>query len=261
MIRKSALLLALMLFTWGGLQSCGNVTQGAAGTSTSRVMVFRNTSSFERSADFEDVLVRLGMAFETKPSSAMSKVDLAHYDVVVIPGGQWKTSYYTDFADNAAEFERYVTNGGTLVVEMNGAEQAGMTLPGGVNMVMHTAIDNLITLPDHPILVPLRGKPKITAVFASHGYLVGVPAGALVLATELVPGQVVADLSKPTFVEYSYGNGRVIAAAQCFHDQDGSGRGPLMVTLLQYAAARDWFPAARAPVAALQKLGSGTGLR
>jgi hypothetical protein len=32
----------------------------------------------------------------------------------------------------------------------------------------------------------------------------------------------------------------VIAACQCFHDQDNSGRGPLMATVLDYVAARSW---------------------
>ena len=36
-------------------------------------------------------------------------------------------------------------------------------------------------------------------------------------------------------------SGRIIAACQCFHSQDRSGRGPLMQTLLAYAAAKQWF--------------------
>jgi hypothetical protein len=46
---------------------------------------------------------------------------------------------------------------------------------------------------------------------------------------------------RPTFVEYSHGKGRVIAACQCFHDQDNSGRGPLMATVLHYAATKPWM--------------------
>ena len=39
--------------------------------------------------------------------------------------------------------------------------------------------------------------------------------------------------------------------AQCFHDRDGSGRGPLMATLLGYAAAQQWLPATAAPAGAV----------
>ena len=81
----------------------------------------------------------------------------------------------------------------------------------------------------------------IHANYASYAYLEGVPKDALILAAEMVDGQ--AAMDKPTFVEYRYGAGRVIAACQCFHDQDGSGRGILMETTLNYAAERKWFVA------------------
>jgi hypothetical protein len=133
-----------------------------------------------------------------------------------------------------------VTNGGTLVLELNGAERDGITLPGGVKMVKHGSTDNVIVVADHPILNPLGGK-VIHANYASHGYLEGVPKDALVLAAEMIDGQ--AALDRPTFVEYRYGAGRVIAACQCFHDQDGSGRGILMETVINYAAEKKWFVA------------------
>jgi hypothetical protein len=124
------------------------------------------------------------------------------------------------------------------VLELNGAEQDGITLPRGVTMVPHGSLDNTILVPNHPILVPMGGQ-HIRANSSSHGYLDGVPEDALFLVAETVDGQ--ADLTKPTFVEYAHGAGRVIAACQCFHDQDRSGRGPMMDTLIQYAAGRKWF--------------------
>jgi beta-lactamase regulating signal transducer with metallopeptidase domain len=245
--KKSLLASAFALIAFGAYEGTGNSARAAADAPSGIDLVLRNGSSWDRHPDFEDVLGQLGMKFEVKRSSDIAKTELSRYGFIVIPGGQFGTGLYVDLAHDHDEFERYVRDGGTLVVEMNGAEQVGMTLPGGVNIVSHAALDNLVTLPDHPILTPLRGKPRITAVFASQGYLMDVPAGALVLAAELLPGQVTANLSRPTFVEYSFGKGRVIAAAQRFHDLDYSGRGPLMATLLKYAAARDWFPVALAP--------------
>jgi Domain of unknown function (DUF3471) len=212
-----------------------------------KALVLRDIPSWNRHPDFEDVLKDLGLPFDVNPSSEMSNINLAGYDFVVIPGAQWGTNYYNAFAANTAMFERYVNNGGTLVVEMNRAEQAGITLPGGVSMVTHPSFDNLITFPDHPIFEPLAGKPRITANLASHGYLMDIPGGALILAAEMDPWDLTADMSKPTFVEYTCGKGRILAAAQCFHDQDNSGRGPLMPTLLKYAAAKQWVAAGTAP--------------
>jgi hypothetical protein len=210
----------------------------AAANAPTKVLVFRNVRSWRRKMDFEEVLTNLGFQFEVKPSTDMESADLAPYNFIIIPGAQWQENYYHDYADNAARFDRYVTNGGTLVLELNGAEQDGITLPGGVTMAKHGSTDNIITVPDHPILLPLAGKP-IHANYASHGYLKNVPKGALILVTEGADDQPIMD--KPTFLEYACGKGRVIAACQCFHDQDGSGRGPLMEGTINYAAERQWF--------------------
>ena len=206
--------------------------------SSRRVLVFRNVRSWNRKTDFEEVLTDSAFKFDVKSSAEMGSNDLAPYLFVIIPGAQWQDDYYRDYAENSALFDRYVTNGGTLVLELNGAERDGITLPGGVSMVRHGARDNMITLADHPILAPLAGKP-IHANYASHGYLKDVPPSALVLVTEMAGEEAATD--RPTFVEYGYGKGRVIAACQCFHDQDGSGRGRLMETVLSYAAEKEWF--------------------
>jgi hypothetical protein len=214
------------------------VATPATPSASTNVLIFRNVRSWRRQVDFEEALTELGMKFDVKLSAEMATTDPAAYAFVIIPGAQMRDDYYFQYAESAERFNRYVTNGGTLVLELNGAERDGITLPGGVTMVSQGSTDNALNLPDHPILSPLGGKP-IHANYASHGYLAGVPTNALVLATELVDGQPAMD--RPTFIEYPYGAGRVIAACQCFHDQDGSGRGILMETVINYAAEKNWF--------------------
>jgi len=205
------------------------------------VLVFRNQASWNRNPDFEDVLATEGLKFEVKESSEMQGTDLRPYGVVIIPGSQDR-DFYNDYAGNAVRFARYVTAGGTLVLELNGAEGSGIILPGGVTMVKHGALDNLIALPNHPILAPYSGK-KIHANLASHGFLENLPAGATILMTEMMDEQPAPD--KPTFAEYGYGKGQVLAACQCFHDRDKSRRGILMPSLLNYAADREWYKPAK----------------
>ena len=206
-------------------------------TTNSKVLVFRNVPSWNRMPDFEDTLSDLGHDFEVKPSALMGSTDLSRYRLVVIPGAQWNTDFYQTYAANAERFDRYVTNGGVLVLELNGAENDGILLPRGVNIVKHPARTNLLAQPEHPILLPLAGRP-IYANFASHCYLNDVPKDALVLVTE---GGDESNTNNATFIEYASGAGRVIAACQCFHDRDRSGRGPLMETVLSYAAEKKWF--------------------
>lgn len=201
-------------------------------------LIFRNNRSWNRTPDFEDALAALDYRFDVKPSTEISTVDFSKYRTVIIPGAQRRGDFYGHYLENAELFDRFVTNGGTLLLELNGAENANLPLPGGVSMVSHGARDNAISLKDHPLVEPLQGKP-IHANFASHGFLENVPTNAIVIATEMDEGKPLPD--KPTYVEYAYGKGRVIAACQCFHDRDGSGRGILMDTAIVYAIERKWF--------------------
>ena len=253
---KAFVITALVVLLGGGTavvvqQSLQNKTAPSSGAAAdskkpapvakatnSLALVFRNIPSWNRHPDFEDALTEMRTTFDVKSSAEMASTDLAPYRFIIIPGAQWRTDFYQQYAANADRFDRYVTNGGTLVLELNGAENDGITLPRGVSMVKHPSLDNTILVPDHPILTPLGGRP-IQARAASHGYLDGVPKDALVLVMETTDGQ--ADTNKPTFIEYKHGAGRVIAACQCFHDQDRSGRGPLMETLIDYASERKWF--------------------
>ncbi|NQY11052.1 MAG: hypothetical protein HRT71_16270 [Flavobacteriales bacterium] len=218
-----------------------------------KVLIYRDQHSWARNQTFEETFDYLGIAYDAKPSAFMSETDLSKYDMILIPGAQWNTTeYYKAFEANIAMFDKFVKNGGTLVVELNGTEKYGITLPGGAMMNKHLGYINLVTIPSHPIFAPMRGELQIKANLASHGYLTNVPAGAMVLASVSKDGES-ADMDKPTFVEYNHGKGRVIAGAQCFHNQDNSGRGPLMATLLVYAANKQWLPESKVPSTAFVK--------
>jgi len=78
-------------------------------------------------------------------------------------------------------------------------------------MVGHEGVDNLIAMRGHPALAPRR-KNAHHGEFASHGFLNGVPAGALVLVT-VMKDDGAADTARPTYIEYAHGKGRIIAAA------------------------------------------------
>lgn len=222
----------------GAVEAVAKPSAVAPATAVAKVLVFRNVPSWNRNPDFEDALSAMGVEHEVKSSAEMESTDLSPYRVVIIPGAQGRTGFYEHYAAHAERLDRYVTNGGTLVLELNGAENDGIPLPRGVSMVRHGSRENTILVPGHPVLTPLGGR-SIRANFASHGYLEDVPKDALVLVAETTDGQ--ADTNKPTFIEYAHGAGRVIAACQCFHDRDGSGRGPLMETVIDYAAEKKWF--------------------
>lgn len=201
-------------------------------------LVFRNTASWNRPNDFEHVLRALGHPVDVKASSTMGDVDLSRYAAIIVPGAQPQPYYYPDYIRHAARFDAFVAQGGTLIFELNGAEGTGLVLPLGVKMTPSSGLENTLLATTHPIFAPWAGEHSFRANAASHGYLSGVPKSAIILAVESNGGD--ARAARPTFVEYAHGKGRVIAACQCFHDQDGSGRGPWMATLVGYASARSW---------------------
>lgn len=203
-----------------------------------KFLIIRNNRSWNRKPDFEEALTELDYKYDVKTSAEMSTVDLSKYRTVIIPGAQQKDDFYGQYLENAELFNRYVTNGGTLLLELNGAENAGIPLPRGVTMARHGSRENAVILDKHPLVEPLNGQP-IHANYASHGYLEGTPADALVLVTEMEDGKPL--MNRPTYIEYPHGKGRIIAACQCFHDRDGSGRGILMETALVYTADRQWY--------------------
>lgn len=204
----------------------------------SRFLILRNAPSWQRPTDFEQVLRGLGHEVEVKTSTALADLDLSRYTTVIVPGAQPQNYFYPDYIRHAARIDHFVAKGGTLILELNGAEGTSIVLPRGVTMTLNAGLENAIVAPNHPVFAPFKGERVIRANAASHGYLSGVPSEAIVLAVESKGSDTFKD--RPTFVEYTHGKGRVIAACQCFHDQDRSGRGPLMATVLDYAATKSW---------------------
>ena len=84
----------------------------------------------------------------------------------------------------------------------------------------------------------------VEAQYASHGYLTDLPKVVQVLGVEVAPNSTIvkSQLLRPTFAEYGLGqsSGRDLAACQCFHDRDGSKRGALMTSTLEYCLEQAW---------------------
>ena len=120
----AALVASVTIFPLSGLQDAK-----AQDSTSTKLLVFRNIPSWNRSPDFEDACRTLKLPFDVKNSSEMKTTKLSNYHVIVIPGAQWETSFYSDFARSAKAFDQYVQDGGVLVFELNGAENTGSRCP------------------------------------------------------------------------------------------------------------------------------------
>ncbi len=113
----------------------------AQAEATSKILIFRNIRSCGIVARISRrVLKSMHFKYDVKPSSRYEEhrfggLRHGHHPL----GAQWRTGFYRDYAENKPIFDTFVSNGGTLVCELNGAEQEGITLPDGVHMVLHPA--------------------------------------------------------------------------------------------------------------------------
>ena len=97
-----------------------------SGMPSGKALVVRNYASWDRAPGFEAQLGDLGFTSATIRSADMANTDLSKYSLIVIPGTQLETGFYADYAKAAARFDRFVQNGGTLLLEVKGAEGEGI---------------------------------------------------------------------------------------------------------------------------------------
>jgi hypothetical protein len=116
---------AVALVVFSGFSGAIRV-DAAASMPASRVLDVRDIASWNRIPDFEAKLGDLGYAPATIESAEMATMDLSQYSLIVIPGAQRQTAFHGDFAKAADRFDRFVQSGGTLLLEVNGAESEGI---------------------------------------------------------------------------------------------------------------------------------------
>ena len=147
-------------------------------------------------------------------------VDIFSYPVVLIVNDQVQ-EFYDDYAAHVTEFENYVASGRTLVFFAAGYGWAGgelnADLPGGVEWNLSGDADlawnNVIVNASHPVVtaelsdgVPLTDA-DLYSNYCSHGWFSSLPSGTNVILRESV-----AEGGQPTLIEYTIGNGKVIAS-------------------------------------------------
>jgi beta-lactamase regulating signal transducer with metallopeptidase domain len=87
-----------------------------------RALVVRDADFGQRIPDFGTKLGALGYASATITSADMATTDFSQYSLIVIPGTQGQSGFSADYARVADRFDRFVQGGGTLLLEVRGAE-------------------------------------------------------------------------------------------------------------------------------------------
>ncbi len=143
-----------------------------------------------------------GITPDVITSSQIAATDFMQYDVVITVGDESNT-YYTNISNNVAKFEAFAAAGGIIQYQMATQGGTNVNLAGGAHIIHgNPQPQNTGLLPAHPILAgisnPLNGSS------ANHCYITNLPVGTQIITQT-------STLALPTTVEYSYGNGMVIA--------------------------------------------------
>jgi hypothetical protein len=247
MARKSFWLIFLILFSIFGL---GAVSYGAidsahapAGYQPQASKVSPPPAKFAASSDIllvQDVvpwslnsnelaILEAGLSYATVSSVGLGSTDLTKFHCIMYASDQ-PTSYYINIANNISRIEDFVATGGTLIGHVcdkawqNGSWDGLYILPGnpghvsgypnGYQQVLH------ITDPGHPVMEGLDDAYFYWWNYSTHGYFTNLlPNTITVLA--IADGYPGAGL--PTYMEYPWGQGRVLANMQTIEWGYGDG--------------------------------------
>jgi len=160
----------------------------------------------------EQALQEMGEHYDRINSSQLSSYDLSSHAIAVLPSTQSR-SYYDNLRQNAGEIEQFVANGGVLLAHVTDdgwpctTETSVSYLPGNVSK--SSEYDDYLSVYDnsHPITTNVTDNSLDNWNFSTHGHFTSTPQSAEALMG-LEGG------NEPTYIEYEYGDGVVLATTQ-----------------------------------------------
>ena len=147
-------------------------------------------------------LNELGISYDLTHSSDLQSVNLAEYKFIILASDQ-PTSTYVNIANDIAQIDSYVSDGGVYVAHAcdNGwsrGDWSGLQImPEGVTHVTRYYTNYIhIKDPQSPIVAGLDDAYFAGWEYSAHGYFTNVPAGAdTVMVTETYLGSGVPNLA------------------------------------------------------------------
>ena len=185
------------------------VRRAAAAPAAARALLVQDVAPWGTTSN-EQILTANGIGFYRIDSRELQSIDLDPYWLVIVASGQTQ-GFYSRLVAQEQKLTGYVSNGGVLEFHAAGEGAAGVsaslvTLPGGMGIAKYGRNVNFVLLPDHPVMTNLTDL--ISGAPASHANFTAVPDAAVVIAYAW-PGL-------PTFVEYPFGGGWVVAGGLTF---------------------------------------------
>lgn len=221
-----------------------NISQAASGSAT-RVKIFRDNLPWNSDA-LEVVLAGFGLTpgpgefqYQVIASAAIDSVSLsAGEDLIIIANDQGQ-EFYDNYRESQPKIENFISGGGTILWEAcdlgwagGSIEQAGLTLPGGLEISPGYQTQNFLTSSLWHLTSGLDSS--LQGNYASHEGFFSLPDGAVEYT---VDGR-----GLPTLVSFSLGIGWVIISGQpleySFNRSDSLDTGRLLANIIGHLLDR-----------------------
>ncbi len=154
----------------------------------------------------ETILTNLGVSYTVANSSDIASLDFSPFTMIIIASAQ-EEDFYTNYNANLSKFTNFLNAGGNM--EIHAATYNSIStlpqLPGGGSIggaPDDCAEYNIVSMPSHPMVAGVPSPFEGTC--ASIRYFENLPAGAQVITRAEGSNQ-------PTTIEYTVGNGVVVA--------------------------------------------------
>ncbi|KLO25122.1 hypothetical protein [Marinitoga sp. 1155] len=186
------------------------------------VVIFRDLAPWSSPDAIPNILIDIGFTeglginqYEIKNSNDINNIDSFDPTWAIIIEGDQSTSFYDIYKANSEKFDSFVNNGGTLFWVAcdngwNGGNFTG-TLPGGVTWRDYYDNYNEIINKTHPLLYEFPNERYLYGNYASHGGFDNLEDSDIENPVVFIKESTSYE-QYSTYIEYRYGNGRVIAS-------------------------------------------------
>ncbi|MFZ5452588.1 MAG: M23 family metallopeptidase [Thermodesulfobacteriota bacterium] len=184
-----------------------------------RVLLVQDALPWDNDSD-AIALSNAGINYTVINSADLVNTNLEIYDCLMYASDQ-PTSYYQNIAANINRINSFVASGKILVAHscdngwQGGSWEGLAILPGNIGHVIDMSQTIHITQPSHPVVQGLTDSYFLNWDASTHGYFTSLPANADVIME--------AGAEKPTYIEYVWGSGKVIATMQTIEWGYGDG--------------------------------------
>lgn len=186
------------------------------------VVIFRDVSAWGATEAIPNILEDIGFTigsgihqYEIMSSTDINNLNSFDSSWAIIIEGDQTTDFYDIYKTNSSKFDTFVENGGTLFWiacdnGWTGGDFTG-TLPGNVTWRDYYDSYNDMVNETHPLLEGFPFERALEGNYASHGGFDNLDSADIDNLVVFIKEKSSTE-KYPTYIEYRYGDGRVVAS-------------------------------------------------